>query len=897
VAQAQRAIQNWRPALVGGPSDPLAHVRALHRQAVAESSAMRPVAAARLLRAALRALDHIDAAADVAEVGDGSGALAVGSEATTVRLQVLITLAKVDAELRGSRAGMARLEQATGLLDRGPEPAVVVALHNQLGVLNIRFGRLRAAVVELDRAERLFSAAGPLDQANVLLNRATARMLLGELAAADRDLQQCARVAADAQLPVLQYMSTHNRGYLQFLRGDLPGALQVMDDARRLGGEIEGVALLDRARVLVEAGLSSAADETLAAAGAVLRRDRMAQDLGEVELARAECALVRGRVADARRLAAAARDRFRRRGSDSWRRAAELTLLQADLAAGRPPRRLIPPAERLQAELAAEGLRLPARTAALIATEALLGDGRTAAAAATLAGLGRARRGDPITARMHWRLVSARVALETAEPRRAAGIVRTGLDELAAHQSRFGSIDLQTATAVHGRRLADLGLALAVRGGQARPVFVAAERARAASSRLPALRPPADEAAAELLAELRRTVELLRDTSRAPAAAARLRRRRVELEREIVARGWTQAGAGDVRRVAGVEPIRAELAADDSEMIMFAEVGDALHAVVVGRGVRLCTLGAAGWVSEQVRRVRADLDVLAHPGTVPAVRAAVLASLRRSLAALDESLCRPLGLGNRRVVVVSTGVLGQLPWAALPSLRGVPLVVAPSATGWLAALTQPRRPGPVHALAGPDLARAGEEVAAVRAAWGDVRSATGARADRAALRDALAGGGLVHVAAHGTHQTDNPLFSSLRLADGVSFAHELDPGLGAPEHVVLSACELGLATVRPGDEAIGLTSVLLRLGARSVVSGIARVGDAAAAATMTAYHQRLAAGDDSATALARALDHGGPDADVGPVPFVCFGSAWRPPSSGRDRPGPPGDLVATAPVA
>jgi hypothetical protein len=330
-------------------------------------------------------------------------------------------------------------------------------------------------------------------------------------------------------------------------------------------------------------------------------------------------------------------------------------------------------------------------------------------------------------------------------------------------------------------------------------------------------------------------------------------------------------------------------------MVMFAEVDDVLHAVVLGPGVQLHRLGAAAAIREQIRRVRADLDVLAHPGTVPVLRQAVLASLHHSLAILDDRLCRPVGLGGRRVVLVSTGLLGQLPWAALPSLRGVPLVVAPSATGWYDAQQRPNRAGPVHALAGPELARAGDEVAAVRAAWPDVHAAVGEQADRSALRAALAGGALVHVAAHGIHQTDNPLFSSLRMSDGVSFAHELDPGDGAPEHVVLSACELGLATVRPGDEAIGLTSVLLRLGARSVVSGIARVNDEAAAAAMGDYHARLATGLDSAAALAVTLAAGPADA---PVPFVCFGATWQPsiaaPSATEHR--VRGDLAGVAAI-
>jgi CHAT domain-containing protein len=238
---------------------------------------------------------------------------------------------------------------------------------------------------------------------------------------------------------------------------------------------------------------------------------------------------------------------------------------------------------------------------------------------------------------------------------------------------------------------------------------------------------------------------------------------------------------------------------------------------------------------------------------------------------LDAALVRPFGAGGKRLVIVSTGVLGQLPWGGLPSLSGVPVVVAPSATSWLAATRAPRRRRrAIHALAGPGVPFGDRELKGVASSWTEADVRVGLDADRRALVTALNTAEVVHVAAHGVHQTENAMFSSLRMADGLVFAHELDRTTRTAEHVILSACELGLATVRPGDEALGLSSVLLRLGTRSVVAGVARVGDEIAAETMTAYHRYLAAGDDSAAALACAL------ADVdGVAPFVCLGSAWQ----------------------
>jgi tetratricopeptide (TPR) repeat protein len=751
-----------------------------------------------------------------------------------------------------------------------------VSLHNQRGLFLLRAGRPVDALAEFDAAMDWFADAPVRERCRVLLNRGAVHLDRGNLRSARSDLTRCVELAGSADLGALAFKALHNLGYLEFLTGDLPLALRLIDDANRLDVDVSrGILLLDQARVLGETGLVREADNALAKASAILRRDRLAQDLAETELERARCALIAGDVAGARRFAAKARDRFRRRGNDRWRRSAELVLLQGDLAAGRPGSRLVEPAQRLQRELDQEGLHLPARTAGLIAAEALLRSGHVESAASTVAALGPANRRAPVTARLHLRYVQARLAAAREDSRGAVRHVRAGLRELSNHQASFGSIDLQTASAIHGQHLADFGVSLALGSRRAADVFGAAERARAVSTRLPVVRPPADDEAAELLAELRQTVESLRAAMHDRAASAPLLRRRRELERAITARRWTLAGAGAARPTARLAEIRAAVASADATMVAFIEVGGGLHAVVADeRRLRLHDLGAAAGVTEQVRRARADLDVLAQPRLPGGLQAAVRTSFDRSVAALDAALVEPLGVSGRRLVIVSTGVLGQLPWGALPSLHGVPVVVAPSATAWLSATDAPRRRRShgMVAFAGPDLVRAEQEVTGVGAAWPGATAHVGAEASRPTLARALSRANVVHVAAHGVHQTENPLFSSLRLVDGVFFAHELDQSARTPEHVVLSACELGLATVRPGDEALGLTSVLLRLGTASVVAGVARVEDDLAAETMIDYHRRLAGGQDSAAALAEATSALGSERTA---PFVCFGASWQ----------------------
>ncbi|HEV7203605.1 MAG TPA: CHAT domain-containing protein [Jatrophihabitans sp.] len=839
----------------------LAGIAAIRTQAVEEHNRGHAATALRLLVRAQRQL---------AAAGDGTG-----RDEQALSVALWITRAKPEAEVHGVERGMACLDEARRMADRLGDPALTVRIHSQCAVIAMRSGRTELALAELAAAEQLIEHADRNDRFAILLNAGSLRLFRGELAGTRRRLSGALDFARAENMPEWAFKAAHNLAYAEFLGGNLPRALDLMGEANRLEVEVSrAVGLLDTARVLAEAGLVREADETLAAAGELFRADRVAQDLADCELERARCALLGGDIAAARRFAATARRRYRRHGNDQGRRAAELVLLQGDLSAGRPGSRLVGPALRLQRELADEGLTLVARTAAMIAAEAQLQIGQAAEAAETLATLGRVRATDPISTRLQSHYVHARVDAARGRQDAAARRVHRAFGELARYQASFGSIDMRTAAAVHGRRLAELDIVLALDGGRPAAVFAAAERARAVSSRLAAVRPPEDPVAAELLTELRQTVETLRAVEQDRAASAPLHQRRRDLERRIMARSWTIEGTGEAMRAAGLAEVRASLVERGENLVMYVQAGGRLSAVTVADRVHRHDLGPAAPVIELVQRARADLDVLAQPALPTPLRAAVRASLERSAAGLEAALVAPLRTAiDRPLVIVSTGVLGQLPWASLPSLRGRPLVVAPSATKWLtSAQRRDSDRTDVVALAGPDLARGAPEAEAVAASWHTSDLLTGPAATRAGFAAAMGSASILHVAAHGVHQPENPLFSSLRLVDGPVFAHELDQHELAPEHVVLSACEVGLATVRPGDEALGLASVLLQLGTRSVIASVARVSDAVAEQTMAGYHAALSAGADSAAALAAAV--AGVDSDVTP-PFVAFGAAWR----------------------
>ena len=129
---------------------------------------------------------------------------------------------------------------------------------------------------------------------------------------------------------------------------------------------------------------------------------------------------------------------------------------------------------------------------------------------------------------------------------------------------------------------------------------------------------------------------------------------------------------------------------------------------------------------------------------------------------------------------------------------------------------------------------------------------------------------LLHLAAHGHHVADNPLFSNLELVDGPWFGYDLDQLPQIPETVVLSACEVGATTIRRGDELLGLTTAWLHAGARCVIASPASVSDDVAAAILPDMHAELAGGLPPADALAVATAKH-PDLLS---TFQCYGAGW-----------------------
>jgi tetratricopeptide (TPR) repeat protein len=760
----------------------------------------------------------------------------------------------LDAEHGRLEDGLARCAEA--LTFEGATPRARGLVLAQRGLLLMRAGDVPAALESFAASEPML--AGPEsreDLASLHLNRGNVHLQCGDLDAARRDFELCIRLSAAESLPAAR--ARHNLGYVHLLQGDLIAALRRMEEARPLLAPVSAVSKAvgaqDRAEVLLAAGLVDEAVAALREAVAAFGARGLRQQQAEAELVLARTLSRTGRRTDARAVARRAMRRFERRGATTWALRAELVSLTVDPA---PPSTSAPRLCELSGKLAEVGLRTEALIAEQSAARALVRAGDVGAAR-ELASRRLPASAAPVQ-RIGHSLLKAELAQHSGRPGAARRSLREGLDALHAWQTTFGSLDLQTALSGHGRALAELGLRLALADGRPAVALEWVERARALAARVTSVRPPADPAVAEDLAALRSLGE------EDPVATARLQER-------VRAQAWLGTGTAQQSPPATLNRVQEALAERDGTLVAHLVLDGQVSALVVtATSAAVHPLASQVEVDSLLRGLQADLDVAAS--RLPqAMRRVVRNFLDRRLAALSHELWARLPeVASGPVVLVPSGALASVPWACLPELSGRPLTVARSATSWLETRHAPR-PRRVGLVAGPGVARAAEEVTNAGSAWAAARVLTGPAATASEVSRLAAGVDLLHVAAHGRHSADSPLFSGLELVDGTWHGYDIDQLPQVPGLVVLSACELGRSAVRWGAETLGATVAWQHAGAACVIASPTRVGDDVACEVLTATHHALAAGQGPSDALAAARASA---ATEGVVPFTCFGAGW-----------------------
>jgi tetratricopeptide (TPR) repeat protein len=749
-----------------------------------------------------------------------------------------------------------------------------------------RSGRLREA---LAIARRPTSSQA---QPGLLINVALARATCGDLDTAEPLLAEAATLADRAGLRHEAAMARANLAYVASRRGDVPRALRLYAEAEPdLVGTRVAQTRLDRAQTLVAAGLAAEARPLITAALTEIGAAGYGSDVADGLLLLARAELADGDPERAAETAEGARTSYAEQGRTGWMLLAEHLLIRARWAAGDRWPVSLHSAVATPDRLDRGGWAQEAADAQIVAALLALHLGRPASA--LLDRVSAARRGGPAALRAAAWHATALDRDARGDRRGAMTAVRAGLRVVDEHAAALGAPELREYAARLGADLGDLGLRLA-RGGRA--LLAAEERRRAIRWRTrEPVAPPADPGYAALLTELRTArAEHVAATAAgrdARPAAARL----VRLETEVRARTRMRPGAartGDPDRAAG-RAGRLVAALGDRALVELVRVGCELHAVTVAGGrCRRWSLGPYDDVAGDAMLLRSAVRRLAWYGgpspTGPPVSpggparadaydaglpvfsgcsAGSTYALDPAGAAqrLERRLLVPLSrvLGDRELVLAPTGVLRGLPWSALPALAGRPVSVVPSAAAWAGGSPDApvRTDGPVVLVAGPGLDHSEPEVTALARLYPGASVLCGPAATAEAVRDALDGAELAHLAAHGEFRSGNALLSGLLMAGGPLLTHDLEGLARPPRIVVLSACDAGRA-----EGVMGMAAVLLASGTTCVIASVTPVRDRPARDFMVAFHRLLATGLSPARALAAV------PRTPGVLGFQCFGT-------------------------
>jgi len=810
--------------------------------------------------------------------------LLAGRLTAELRARCLTSKALAVAELGAVEDGIALCRAALAV--RRVSPLARGLAQAQLALLFVRAGDRAQAFRAFARAEPLLGGE-PAELASLHLNRGVLSLNLEAGAQAARDFRAAMEQARLSEDPVLIAKARFNLGMAEACQGNLVVGLRHLEAVapilNPLSRNYEAVGESCLGEVLAASGLLAEAAAKFDRSARIFGAEGLRQDQAEMELLWAQL-MSRADPVASRRRARRAAARFAQRGADDYRLRAEVAEL-ATLRVRDP--RLVGRAEELHYRAKVRGLVVEAATCALHAAAAHAAAGRQEEASSWMRrssrlGRGATRGADPIGLRLQRAQVRAVVALARGEPAAARAALRAGLTELHEWLSGFGSAELQATLLGHGRELAQAGLDLAVDDGRAAVLFDWFERARVLVSRVSPVRSPSAPEAAEELAALRGLHAEGRDDE---ALRERIRRH-----------AWYAPAIGPAAQPARLSGVRRELARSGAGLIAFVVARGRLVALVVTPGgTQIRQLGPLQPVTADLGGLRADLDMVAGDLPGPFARL-VREGLQQRLAGLDALLLGPLrDLLDRRPrwVLVPAGALAGIPWSLLPSLTGRPFTLARSATHWARAgthwarsathwagpVTQTRaaaETGPARAVAfvtGPRVARAADEVAHAAAAWPPGAASVCLLASAAATSQVAARADVLHVAAHGRHASDNPLFSGLELSDGPWFGYDIDQLDAVPQTVILSACELGRSQVRGAEELLGMTTAWLHAGVRTVIASPALVNDEAAHDLLPRVHRRLAEGAAPAVALAEAQAEVAATGAL-PAPFACFGAGW-----------------------
>ena len=802
-------------------------------------------------------------------------------------VQIRTSLAAALVERGNTARALYQLDLAESQADASWLGRVVT----QRAFLFHHLGRFDDAVIEGERAlPFLRSQSDALGECRLLLNLGIAELAIGNTEAARQRFQDSRDIAENIGQDLIVTAAIHARGAACVRDGQIPDALRLYADAKHryesLGNPNRMTAILhaDLAATYSLCGLWA---EARHAAEESLRLTVASGNVVHEAEARLRLAVALNHFGDrdaAVHQAQRASQLFRRGRRPAWAAVAYIRSLEIGETQSAGQRRKY----RQQRERIAEaivvlernGWHTEALEAHLAAAQAAIHNNELDDARCDLARFRSAR-----THAAHLLIggcyLEAQIKLAAGNTGGFTRALRAGAEHTAAFQRTFGATELRVQSAHFGDCLTELGVRVALQRNLPHEVLRWSEERRASALRLREMVNP-ENAAENEVGRLR----VLHGKRRHHAETAtpileglddeihRVEQMIVDSSRVTVGDHLTSDLPVSVRRL--IEQLGRD------SLASYVESDGPMYAVVVQPGrTTLRSLGPTAPIRKELDFARASIHRLFGNAHTDASLATAKRSLDVSMAELDQLVIQPLRLtSSGAVVLVPCSGLQDVPWGLLPSLAERDHVIAPSATTWSRASYRTKaKPGyhaPAGLIVGPGLDHGGIDGEAVARCFSKVVELRESRASVAASLHMLASHEHVHVAAHGTFRSDNPLFSSLEMADGPLLMLDVQRLASVPRTVVLSSCSAGVVQAHGYGEVTGTALAFLAAGVHSVVAPSTEVPDLACAEVMTHLYDHLAKGATTSDALRSArksMQSQGPLAQVTAGLFAVNGAS------------------------
>lgn len=795
------------------------------------------------------------------------------AQARVALLLVLAMLGRYDEAIRTGQAAQKTLAASGDHLGVGK-------IEMNLSNIASRRSQHSEAVRYCSSARRRFIKAREKRwQAMAENDLANSYMELNQFAKAEAFYKTALRTARTQKMPVTEAEIEASLGNLALMRGQYREALRSLERSRQRYAELEmphqsAIAELEIADIYAELNLTAEATEIYSRLATTFSKLRLRAEEARTRLNLGRLFTRTGEQKNARRLLTRARDLFERERNHSAVLVSLLALAETELALGenRSARQLlVSVSKRIAVD---ENPRNAVRLELLKGIESLASGKVTRSKEHLGRAIALARRNnhpDVVRLAETW---LGRAWLRSSDPSRAARHFHKAIDIVERQRRQFTGDEFQLSySASRLDSYADLGTLLLAQD-RVEGAFEVFEKGRSRSLLDHGVhRPKRSGSEARLIAQAvdaRSELNILyrRADVCAPDELPRLRDqiRRGErslsgLDRQIDSLAATGRGRGADTKDLTVRGLQVELGRSTSLVEYVVLDGEIAAFVVTSAGIDfLPSLATEAEVTELLERLHFQLDT-ARYGAAYMQRFApqLTAKTDHVLTELYDRLFAPVERHIRgdRLLIVPAGPVNYVPFCALFNgekylIERFEICHAPSAALWQQ-LTRRRQRKSLRAMlvgfADERIPLVENEIKAISKVLPDARCLNG----KAATFDAFSAGAgdndVLHIACHGQFRSDNPMFSSLHLADGWVTVRDLVAKRIVAGLVTLSACETGISKIFAGEEILGLARGFLAAGARSMIVSLWAVNDIAATEMMPRFYKYIVAGDGPPTAL------------------------------------------------